>query len=381
MIKNKFHSIKILPYLAGIICLLTLLSSCTGAGDGSIKMEGIVLSSPSPSLQIQIAPEGGATSAFVENGVIEGVAAQLTVQELDNGRPTDNVGYFLTDNSGGFSVSFVPKKFPDANLLITVESTLLPFQKVTRGIKVAKGKSRELQIYASSTSISGRILSAGGEPLSDVDILIFRDTKENVNQPRFVPYAFQGSHLKANDAVVPHGTTSDDLGYFSIPVHYPEAQFEIKIGSLQENLYEAKNLSLHIKSNENNELGEIPIVSKNNSPQASGPRSAGGGGGVSLVRNLMPIFETNCVCHRSGGAPLGVNLSSPGTIMQTVVGVGSVNVRGTRIMPFDSRNSFLFEKISTTPRAGGRMPLNQTPLSPDQIELIRQWIDEGAPNN
>jgi hypothetical protein len=42
----------------------------------------------------------------------------------------------------------------------------------------------------------------------------------------------------------------------------------------------------------------------------------------------------------------------------------------------------MFQKVTGAASiSGGRMPLMRGPLSAGDIDLIRQWIDAGAPNN
>ena len=49
--------------------------------------------------------------------------------------------------------------------------------------------------------------------------------------------------------------------------------------------------------------------------------------------------------------------------------------------PGDDSNSYLVQKIEGTAAVGGRMPLNSTPLSGANINLIRRWVAEGASNS
>jgi hypothetical protein len=65
-----------------------------------------------------------------------------------------------------------------------------------------------------------------------------------------------------------------------------------------------------------------------------------------------------------------------------------VNVASTerpnleRILPGDAANSYLFQKVTGAAGiAGSRMPKGGSPLPPADIELLRQWINAGAPNN
>ena len=54
----------------------------------------------------------------------------------------------------------------------------------------------------------------------------------------------------------------------------------------------------------------------------------------------------------------------------------------TLVVPGDSASSLLFQKVSTdNPPVGLRMPRFAPPLSESEIDLIREWIDQGALDN
>jgi hypothetical protein len=61
-----------------------------------------------------------------------------------------------------------------------------------------------------------------------------------------------------------------------------------------------------------------------------------------------------------------------------------VNVASTedgsvlRVEPGDPDNSYLIQKLEGTASVGGQMPLGGTPLSQGTIDIIRQWITDGA---
>ncbi|MCE7933515.1 MAG: hypothetical protein DYG96_02860 [Chlorobi bacterium CHB2] len=92
--------------------------------------------------------------------------------------------------------------------------------------------------------------------------------------------------------------------------------------------------------------------------------------GICFQRDMLPIFQSSCAisgCHAAPGQD-GYVFSSYETIMRKGVVAGN---------PFASE---IFEKI-TEDRLDKRMPpLPRSPLPPDQIELIRRWIAEGAKN-
>ncbi|MGI9223506.1 MAG: Ig-like domain-containing protein, partial [Woeseiaceae bacterium] len=62
-----------------------------------------------------------------------------------------------------------------------------------------------------------------------------------------------------------------------------------------------------------------------------------------------------------------------------LVGVASTE-DGTvlRVAPGDPDNSYLIQKLEGTASVGGQMPLGGTPLSQGTIDIIRQWITDGA---
>jgi len=92
---------------------------------------------------------------------------------------------------------------------------------------------------------------------------------------------------------------------------------------------------------------------------------------VDYNSEIQPIFDNNCIsCHIDGGAYFGgLDLSSYSEVME---GGDS----GNTIVPFDSENSLLWQHVNSSympPYGSG-----SSPLTTDQINLIAQWIDEGA---
>ena len=88
---------------------------------------------------------------------------------------------------------------------------------------------------------------------------------------------------------------------------------------------------------------------------------------------IQPIFDNNCIsCHINGGAYFGgLDLSSYSEVMEG----GS---SGNTIVPFNHSSSELFNRITLSENGNEFMPQYGTPLSQTEIDLIAQWIDEGA---
>jgi mono/diheme cytochrome c family protein len=103
------------------------------------------------------------------------------------------------------------------------------------------------------------------------------------------------------------------------------------------------------------------------SPSGNG---GNGGGGVDYATQIQPIFTNNCApCHTSSPYQNNFNLTSYASVMQGDSDNGPVIVAG------DADNSLLVGRLEAT--AGSVMPPGGALLQ-SQIDLIRQWIDEGA---
>ncbi len=74
---------------------------------------------------------------------------------------------------------------------------------------------------------------------------------------------------------------------------------------------------------------------------------------------------------------------APGYAYSYTVGVAAREYPMNRITPGDLANSYLWQKISTQPPVGYKMPAPATGsvLPPEDQALIETWIQQGAPNN
>jgi ankyrin repeat protein len=90
---------------------------------------------------------------------------------------------------------------------------------------------------------------------------------------------------------------------------------------------------------------------------------------VDFARDVQPLFEKHCYeCHGPKKQKNGFRLDRRSRAMAGVV--------RTNIIPGNSQSSRLYRRI-VDGSAGTQMPLEDT-LSEEQIETVRQWIDEGA---
>jgi hypothetical protein len=95
--------------------------------------------------------------------------------------------------------------------------------------------------------------------------------------------------------------------------------------------------------------------------------------------HIQPIFNSSCGgagCHVPS-ASFGVNLSNHAAVMASVgTQYGKLVVEAGNPV-----GSPLYNKLLAGPQHGSRMPLGQSPLRANDIEMIRIWIADGAQNN
>ena len=89
--------------------------------------------------------------------------------------------------------------------------------------------------------------------------------------------------------------------------------------------------------------------------------------GVSFQENILPILQASCAvqgCHAGPNPRKGLNSETYADFE-----------RGAVFKPGDSNGSVVIRRID-----GGGMP-PAGPLPDDQIQLFKDWIDQGAENN
>ena len=93
------------------------------------------------------------------------------------------------------------------------------------------------------------------------------------------------------------------------------------------------------------------------------------------------VFTPTCAtsgCHQGAGAPAGLRLDEANSYA-LLVGVASSQVSSlSRVTAGDPDNSYLIQKLEGTAASGQQMPLGGTPLTQAVIDVIRQWITDGA---
>src|SRR5205085_6019999 len=87
-----------------------------------------------------------------------------------------------------------------------------------------------------------------------------------------------------------------------------------------------------------------------------------------FARDVQPIFRQNCVgCHGPAKQNNGLRVDRRSSVLKPGV---------RRVVPRSSENSFLYHRV-----AGSDFGLQMPPtgaLRPEQVQIIKAWIDQGA---
>jgi hypothetical protein len=106
---------------------------------------------------------------------------------------------------------------------------------------------------------------------------------------------------------------------------------------------------------------------------SSGPANPPSGATVSYQSHVLPILNRyGCTgCHG------GTNGLTVGSVPALIAG----GQHGPAVIPGDANNSILIKKMSATPPFGVRMPQGGPFLPDTTMQVIKDWINQGALNN
>jgi uncharacterized membrane protein len=91
---------------------------------------------------------------------------------------------------------------------------------------------------------------------------------------------------------------------------------------------------------------------------------------VSFASEILPIIQSRCInCHGGDRIEEGLSMNTHAEIM-----AGSEN--GAILVPGDAASSLIIEMV-----ASGDMPKRGPKLTPPQVQLIADWINQGALDN
>ena len=103
---------------------------------------------------------------------------------------------------------------------------------------------------------------------------------------------------------------------------------------------------------------------------AAATEPASQGANVSFTGDILPIIESRCInCHGGQRTEKGLDMNTFDSLMS-----GSEN--GPVVTPGDAAHSKFVELV-----ANQKMPKRGPKLTPPQVQLFMDWVNQGAPNN
>lgn len=101
---------------------------------------------------------------------------------------------------------------------------------------------------------------------------------------------------------------------------------------------------------------------------------------VSYRHDVVPILEQRCrACHV---APDGAGYQATGLLMDSYESLMNGSDYGPVIVAGDSRRSILNMLVEGRAGKMQRMPHDDDEgLSDEEIEILKEWVNQGAPNN
>ncbi len=96
----------------------------------------------------------------------------------------------------------------------------------------------------------------------------------------------------------------------------------------------------------------------------------------SFADDILPIFQESCVSCHGEVDESGFPYTEAGLSLMTYEDVMKGSEFGSVVEPGNPDDSFLLTQVEN-----GDMPDEGDPLTPEQIALIREWIEAGAENN
>ena len=104
--------------------------------------------------------------------------------------------------------------------------------------------------------------------------------------------------------------------------------------------------------------------------EAPATQPAAGGATVSFANDVLPLIESRCIgCH-------GGDRTEEGLVLKTHADIMAGSDNGPVVVPGDAANSLLVEMVATQ-----KMPKRGPKLTPPQVQLITDWVNQGALDN
>lgn len=108
---------------------------------------------------------------------------------------------------------------------------------------------------------------------------------------------------------------------------------------------------------------------------------------VSFAGDIRPLIDRQmggCGCHLPSATGGGTSIQISGLDLSSLSSLrsGGHNSGSRVVVAGEPCASILYLKVDTAPPFGSRMPLNGPPFwTPDEVNLLHDWIAEGARDN
>lgn len=101
---------------------------------------------------------------------------------------------------------------------------------------------------------------------------------------------------------------------------------------------------------------------------------------VSYLQQIQPRLHMGCGCHNPIPPASGVAIDATGFSVGNYDSLrrGGNNSGDKIVIPGDPCGSYIFQKLSDAPPTGARMPLSGPYWSRSDMQLLHDWIAEGA---
>jgi hypothetical protein len=101
----------------------------------------------------------------------------------------------------------------------------------------------------------------------------------------------------------------------------------------------------------------------------------------SIQRNVFDVYCAQPGCHAGFASESLLNLEA-GNAYENLVEVPSAQMPDLRrVAPFRADDSYLIRKLEANEIVGEPMPRTDIRLPQEAIDVIREWIDNGAPSD
>ncbi len=103
----------------------------------------------------------------------------------------------------------------------------------------------------------------------------------------------------------------------------------------------------------------------------------------SLTNIQERLFSESCAfssCHGGNDPESGLDLSSAALSFDTSIDVEGVDAAMVRVVPGDAENSLMYQALLDEVEGVRLMPVGDD-IDAEEIEALRLWIEDGAPNN